>query len=596
MSMRHIKLTGVFFRDMQKAFSITWSAGRKHAIYNLILSVIIALLPLASLWYIKEIIDIITHYENVSREDFIYAVITLVIIQLLQAALQHMQVNIQTVQQQLCIDHLSRKVLEKAIRVEYPYYENSNYYNTLHQAQQDVIHKTGLLTSGFNQVLQNGLSLVFLSALFLQFNWIYGLTIILAGIPVLYIKWKHTKAVQELERKNIIHERKATYLKRILTDATHAKEVRTFFFGDFFIEKFNDLRRAIFNAKKDLSAAQSRAETFTQSIEIILLAFIIINLGLKTLDGKITAGSFIFYFQALQRLQSGIRNLLTGITTLLKMSFFSKNLFAFLDLKISHKEKTVAPFPSLKQGIRLEDVTFTYADSEKPALANISMDFQPGKVTAIIGENGSGKSTLVKLLARLYQPDSGNIRIGDIGAADIHPKQYSFNVGLLFQDFNQYHFSVADNIILGQLRNEQHLNQSADEAGINDLVNDMPDGYQTSLGKMFGDDVQLSGGQWQKIAIARMLYRQTPVMILDEPTSNIDPLAEYEILKKITAHKKDHIIILITHRLHNLKFADHIYLLDHGKIHAQGSVPELLATDQLFRQMYERQELGKINA
>jgi ATP-binding cassette subfamily B protein len=594
--MWHVKLTSAFIRDMRKGFFITWNAGKKYALYNTGLSLITALLPLVSLWYIKKIIDIIAHYDNAAKEDFIYTVAILVIIQLAQAALQHFQNDIQTVQQQLCIDYLTRKVLEKAINVEYPYYENPNYYNTLHQAQQEVIYKTALLTSGFNQVMQNGLSLFFLSALFLRFNWLYGIIVIAAGIPVLYIKWKHTKAAQDLEKNNIIHERKASYLNRILTDAVHAKEVRTYFFGEFFIEKFNDLRQSIFNGKKKLSSTQARAETLIQSVEILMLAVIIINLGLSTLEGAITAGSFIFYFQALQRLQSGFRNFLTGITTLLKMSFFLKNLHAFLDLDTGHNIQGVAQFPAdMEAGIKLQDVSFTYPGSDKPVLQHVDMLFRPGKVTAIVGENGSGKSTLVKLLGRLYQPGEGTISINGLNVELIHPKQYSANVAVLFQDYNQYHFSLAENILLGQRRDHEQLDYSAIQSGVDEIAQQLSKGYDTSLGKMFGNDAQLSGGQWQKIAIARMLYRQTPVIILDEPTSNIDPLAEYDILKRITAGKKDSIIILITHRLHNLKFADHIYVMDHGNIHGEGTTDELLANDALFRQMYERQELGKMD-
>jgi ATP-binding cassette subfamily B protein len=328
-----------------------------------------------------------------------------------------------------------------------------------------------------------------------------------------------------------------------------------------------------------------------------MLAAILVNLGLNTLDGRISPGSFIFYFQALQRLQSGFRNFLTGVTTLLRMNFFLKNLSAFLDLPLRVKHQALAPFPAvITQGITLQNVTFCYPDNERAVLQNINMSFHPGKVIAIIGENGSGKSTLVKLLARLYEMEGGKILLEDLDIEKIDPKQYAANVSVLFQDFNQYHFPLADNIMLSGERDVQRLQNVATGAGLNDLLQELPKGFDTSLGKMFGDDVELSGGQWQKIAIARMLYRNTPVLILDEPTSNIDPLAEYEILKRITAEKKDRIIILITHRLHNLKFADHVYLMDHGKIHGEGTVDELLERSELFRQMYDRQELAKMKA
>ncbi len=589
-----MQLTNLFLKDIREGFNITWNAGKKYALYNLVLSVLLALLPLASLWYIKEIIDLITNYGSAAKEDFVYAVLSLVIIQLLQAALQHLQNDIQTVQQQLCIDYLTSKVLEKAVKVQYPYYENANYYNSLHQAQQEVIYKTGLLTSGYNQVMQSSLSLIFIAVLFLQFNWIYGVIVILAGLPVLYIKWKHAKAVQKMEWDNLLNERKANYLNRVLTDAAHAKEVRTYFFGEFFIEKFNDLRQSIFAGRKKLSSNQAKAETLIQSIEIIMLAVIVYHLGSGTMEGKLSAGGFIFYFQALQRLQSGFRNFLTGFTLLFRQRYFLKNLSAFFGLPLKPAgSANTGKFPaSLGNGIVLREVSFAYPDIDRLVLKGVNMRFEPGKITAIIGENGSGKSTLVKLLARLYAPAHGLIEAGGTDIDDIGEQEYYQNVSLLFQDYNQYHFSLADNIMLGGQYDQARLISAAMQADLTATVDDLPAQFDTALGKMFGNDMQLSGGQWQKIAIARMLYRNTPVMIMDEPTSNIDPLAEYEILSRIAAGKKDKIIILITHRLHNLKFADHVYIMEHGKVHGGGSVPELLSGDELFRQMYERQDIS----
>ncbi len=585
------------FYDISNGFRINWKASKQYAIYNLALSLVLSLLPLLSLWYIKEIIDIVTQYQQAGRTDFIYALITLVIIQLLQAGIQQVLTDIQTVQQQLVIDYLSTRVLTKAVSVDYPYYEKSEYFNSLHLAQQQVMYHAGVLTTSYNQIIQSGFSMLALCIIFIQFNIVYGLLVLIASVPVLLIKYKHAKAIQQLEKENIVNERKAHYLSRILTDATHAKEVRTFSYGNFFIDKFRDLREKIFWGKKRLSANQAWSETIIQAIEILILAAIILHLGLSTLDGLITAGSFVFYLQALQRIQSVFKTFLNSFILLFKQRFFLINIKNFLELpsfqkKNEHSSSSIFP-DKLQQGIQLQNVSFTYPEAVQETLTNLNMQFLPGKVTAIIGENGSGKSTLVKLLANLYTPASGNIAVEDISIANIDNESYYKNVAVIFQDFNQYHFSAEENILLGHPSDIEKMNNAETEADLKTLISKMPEGYKTALGKMFGNDMQLSGGQWQKIALARMLYRNAQVMILDEPTSNIDPLAEYEILQKITEKKKDKIIILITHRLHNLKFADHIYLMDNGEVHGEGTVNELLATNPLFKQMYERQELEK---
>ncbi len=583
------------FKDIADGFSITWKASKTYTTYNLLLSFAIALLPIASLWFIKQIIDIVTKYESATREDFIYAIISLVIIQLIQAGLQQALNDIQTVQQQLVIDHLSKKVLEKAITLNYPYYENSEYFNTLHLAQQEVLHRTSTLTNSLNQVMQSGFTMLMLGAIFLQFNWLYGVLVIVAILPVLMIKYKHAKAVQDLEKNNIMNERRALYISRILTDAVHAKEARIFQFGNFFIDKFLALREKIFWGKKRLSANQAWSETIIQAIEIIILAAIIYKLGVDTLDGLLTAGTFIFYLQALQRIQTGFRNFISSFTILFRQRFFLNNIFSFLKLPLSENRSNFSmPFPDhIEKGIILKNVSFTYPDSANTTLSSLNMQFSPGKVTAIIGENGSGKSTLVKLLSRLYTPTSGELLIDDISFTKIDPAEHGNKVSMIFQDYNQYHFSLTDNILLGQPKKDNEIAEAGSDADLNSFTHTIPNGYDTILGKMFGNDQQLSGGQWQKIAIARMLYRNAEIMILDEPTSNIDPLAEYEILQKITLKKKDKIIILITHRLHNLKFADHIYLMNDGKVHGEGTVSELLANNDLFKEMYQRQELEK---
>lgn len=581
-------------RDITDGFLISWNANRTYAIYNLALSLTISLLPIVSLWYIREIIDIVTRYKVASREDFIYALITLVIIQLIQAGLQQVLQEIQTIQQQSTIDYLSRKVLEKAIQVEYPYYENASYFDNLHLAQQEVNYRGGLITNGFNQLIQSGFTLITISVVLLQFKWWYAVLVIAASIPVLWIKKKHAKDSQELERQNIQRERAAGYLSRTLTDSVHAKEVRTFLFGEYLIAKFTALRERIFWGRKKLAAAQSWSETLIQAIEILIVAAVILSLGLNTLDGVITAGTFVFYLQALQRVQSGFRNFITAFTALFRQRFFISNINTFFQLptKAGNESSYNLLFPgNIREGISLNKVSFTYPDAVKPVLQNLDMHFKPGTVTAIVGENGSGKTTLVKLLAKLYQPSTGNITIDAVDVQSIQPSSYAQHTSVLFQDFNQFHFSLRENIGFSNNAEEEKVQRASAAAGVHSIADQLKNGYDTSLGKMFGDDQQLSGGQWQKIAIARTLYRDSTVCILDEPTSNIDPVAEYEILRNIVAEKGNKIIILITHRLHNLKFADHVYLLNGGKVSSEGSVESLLQKSELFREMYQRQML-----
>jgi ATP-binding cassette subfamily B protein len=294
------------------------------------------------------------------------------------------------------------------------------------------------------------------------------------------------------------------------------------------------------------------------------------------------------YFQAFSRLQTSLKSFLQSLVELFQLRMFLNDLFLFLDIP-DDKKNIVTPAFS-QAGISIENVSFIYPDSEKEVLKNISIQCKPGNLIALVGENGSGKSTLVKLLTGLYSVKKGTIKINGVDINFISDEKLRKKISVIFQDFNAYETTVKENIALSTDIDEKRIRALALTIGANDFIEKLSSGYETVLGSSFNQSEQLSGGQWQKLALARALYKDTEIVILDEPTSHVDPIGEFTIIENLKNNLKDKIIILITHRIYNLKKADYIYNMNEGKIVEEGTFEELISQKSLFRTMYEKQD------
>ncbi|MCH5715068.1 ABC transporter ATP-binding protein [Niabella hibiscisoli] len=267
----------------------------------------------------------------------------------------------------------------------------------------------------------------------------------------------------------------------------------------------------------------------------------------------------------------------------------------FLDIPVSPKVGNQNPFPIHHSGLKIDNLYFQYNSTGRPILQDISLQCQPGQIIAIVGENGSGKSTLIKLLAKLYEAEQGSILFDNTPLRDIPEDAYKDRTVFLFQDFEKYFFTIEENIVMGEqgpTKTMENIEAAARSAGAETVISRLPQGYQTRMGRIFEGSAQLSGGEWQKIALARVFYRKdAELIVLDEPTSALDAPAEYEIFKQIKAIAKNKMVILITHRLYNLKIADHLYVMQEGRIAEEGSFDELINKKGVFAELYNMQQL-----
>jgi len=311
-------------------------------------------------------------------------------------------------------------------------------------------------------------------------------------------------------------------------------------------------------------------------------------------EKTISVGAFVVYLQGFQRLQSTSKNFLQSLVQLFQQRLFLKDLFTFLDIPTQKEELQQTPFPKSAEGLSLKNVSFTYPETTKKVLKNISLVCKPGNIVAVVGENGSGKSTLVKLIAQLYNIQKGQITINGTDINKIDNNSFREHTTFIFQDFEKYFFTIAENITIGTSNQEtdiRAIERSAVLSGADAFIQKLSAGYKTRLGRLFQGSEQLSGGQWQKLILSRIFYRDSQLVVLDEPTSALDANAEFALYKNLKEQLGNKMVILISHRLYNLKFADHIYMMDEGEITEEGSFEQLVNGNGAFRRMYDAQKL-----
>lgn len=584
---------GSFSSDIARISAIIWNADRRLATINISLQILQSILPVASLYFIKDLIEKVVAGDN-NLELALQPLILFGVVQLLIAILGQITQYVNNIFQQKISDHLSARVLQKAIDVDYEYYQNSDYHNTLHLAQQQSIHKAGQLLSNFNSALLNSMSLIFLTGFFLSLQSFFAILFVFLSLPLVIVKWRFGYAMLQQEHKLAPEEREAIYLHQLLTNIKIAKEVRVIHFGKVFLNKFKEIRKYIFKQKKIVYKKLTTYSILAEVAEIVAMIIIFGLLTKSALDQTITVGVFVIYIQGFQRLQSTSKNFLQAAVQILQQRIFLKDLFKFLDIEPKQTSQGKNSFPYPQQGLSINNLSFTYPDSSKQILHNISLNCKPGEIIAIVGENGSGKSTLVNLLAKLFSIQSGEITIEGQPIENIANDDFRKNSAFLFQDFEQYFFSVTENIQLGDSsthKTEQDVKAAAILSGADEFIQKMADGYNTRLGKSFKNGEQISGGQWQKIALARMFYKDVKLVVLDEPTSALDALSEAELFNNIQKTLGDKMMVLISHRLYNLKMASRIYVMQEGEIVEQGSFDELVNNNGHFRHLYDAQKL-----
>lgn len=587
-----------YFRPYLHAFKIIWRSSPKWTIIQIILVFTRAVLPLFVLYLLKELYDeIANQILNGSTEtgNSLNLLIWLGVIFLARTLSTVLEIHIDEMHNQKISDHLAEVVQNKVLELDLGHFENPEYHDTYFKVQSEAITRPVALVNNVKEAVQNGLSFLLIAG-FLSFIHVgIAIVLVISIIPAILIKMYYAKKLYEWQKNRTSSERESKYLYDVLTNYSYLKEIRLFGASKTLKSRFNNIRSSLFSERLSISKLMLRNSLIAKSLEVTVEVLMYVFIIERALNGLVTIGDLIVLLQAFSKGKNDLSKSLQALVSISEHRMFLGYFDDFLNLKPTLKKvKKPTEFPSsISKGVSIKNVSFSYPGQSSKALQQITANLRAGEITAIVGENGSGKSSLVKLICRLYDPLSGSIQIDDLDLKDIKIDSLQNNLSVCFQDFSKFHFSVKENIQLGQEEGKLDSNFETvlKSSGSSPLIDRLDKGIHQQLGKEFENGIELSLGQWQKLAIARAFYKNAQILIMDEPTSAIDPLSEHRIFDSIRdeARKKGKIVIIVTHRLYNLKSVDKIIVMSEGRMVDQGTHSGLINSCNQYREMFEKQ-------
>jgi len=503
---------------------------------------------------------------------------------------------VRTTQAELVRDHISGLIHRKATSVDLTVYETPEYYDRLFRARTDAANRPIALLENIGSLAQNGLTLVAMAGVLLPFGAWLPAALFVSTLPAFVVVLRYSVREHQWRMRNTPIERRAQYYDWLQTFQGAAAELRLFALGEHFRTSFQDLRGRLRGERVQMARDQAIAEVTASSIGLVTTAGAVAWMAWRAAHALATLGDVALLYQAFNQGQRLMRTLLQSVGQVYGNSLFLENLFTFLSLEpaiLDAAEPAPAP-PTLREGLRLEDVTFRYPGGTRPALDDFSLTVPAGQLAAIVGSNGAGKSTIIKLLCRFYDPDAGRILLDDHDLRDLSVDEVRRRISVLFQQPLHHQDTASRNIAFGDLTatpTATDVEAAARAAGADVPIGRLPDGYETLLGRWFGG-AELSVGEWQRIALARAFLRKAPIVLLDEPTSAMDSWAEADWMTRFRTLVAGRTAIIITHRFTTAMCADVVHVMQDGRVVESGSHDELVARGGLYHESWTKQMKG----
>jgi ATP-binding cassette subfamily B protein len=584
---------------LPRALMLVWQASRSWTTAWLVLLIVQGLLPVATVYLSRPLVNSIAAAirsggtgPDVRRALLLVGAMGGIL--LLTEALHAAASWIRTAQSELVQDHISSLVHRKSAAADMAFYDSPEFYDHLHRARSEASYRPVALVESLGNILQNGITLAAMLAVLIPFGPWLPAALLASTLPACYTVIRHTFRQYHWRLRNTAEERRAWYYDWLLTGRETAAELRLFGLASHFQAAYDSLRLRLRNERIGLARGQSLSEMGAGAIALLITAAALASMVWRVARGAGSLGDLAMFYQAFHQGLRLMRSLLENVGQVYANVLFLGNLFEFLALepKIVDPGSPVPAPPAVKTAIRFHGVSFRYPGSGRPAIEDFDLTIPAGTVAAVVGPNGAGKSTLIKLLCRFYDPQRGRIEIDGVELREMRLDELRGMITVLFQEPVHYSATAAENIALGDLGSAPGIREieiAARQAGADEPISRLPLGYNNLLGKWFAGGAELSVGEWQRLALARAFLRRAPILILDEPTSAMDPWAEADWLERFRRLASGRTAIIITHRFTTAMHADVIHLLELGKIVESGNHQSLMAQGGRYAQWWASQ-------